>query len=161
MTPRAWLIAAALVFLGLVYLAWPSAPIQSPTVAEPQTSAPPLPVQTVESPPPIPKIESRSNAAVPAYEPPRMRWIEPDPPEPAEETPPTPTAVVSTPVPETRVQPGLCDHLGGLPREICAACGDSTGLRRAFCEGSTTSIYCADKRGKDPDCPEELRSDPA
>lgn len=64
------------------------------------------------------------------------------------------------PPPPMRSDP--CAALAGLKKEHCIACGDTTGLTRALCEGAAKSRYCSDKTGRDPDCPgSSTPSDPA
>src|SRR5579871_1788344 len=79
--------------------------------------------------------------------------------------PPTPIQRVEVPAapPAMRVEPPAtgCARFSGLQREICTACARETGFARMICEGNTRGTYCADRLGRDPDCPEPTRSDPA
>jgi hypothetical protein len=70
-----------------------------------------------------------------------------------------PALPVVEPDPPKQVDP--CVALAGLKKEHCKACGQSTGLTRALCEGAATNRYCNDKTGSDPDCPEAATPDPA
>lgn len=164
--------AAALTAAGAALVAWtlrapPTASAPPPAAKGVDTfvpaSAPPLVERPVASRPPVARIDTTSRARrITAPPPPPEPEPEPEP-QAAPEPKPEPPAAAVTPPPAPKPPPaGPCDSLKGLRKELCAKCGNTTGIRRAFCEGAATSLYCAERRGADPDCPEEPRPvDPA
>lgn len=158
--------AAAIAAVGVALAAWilrtppaPSAPAPPAKGADtfvPQ-SAPPLVERPVASRPPVARIDTTSRKPrVTAPPPPPEPEPEPEAPAAPEPKPEPPAPAVAAPPPVPKPPPaGPCDHLQGLRKEVCAKCRGTSGIRRAFCEGAATGVYCAERRGVDPDCPEE------
>ena len=134
-----------------------AAPPPQNAIAQPTTPAAPAPAAEPQ-PAPLPPLEHRE---VEVRKP--VRPMEPKPavtestpqPEVVAPTTPQPAPSERSEAPAPTLPVDKCSSGSGLAREICRECDGKSGLGLMFCEGSTRNLYCADKKGKDPDCPLE------